>query len=52
MVEHLCSSYGKQITVYNGQTVYSFPELSSLMDESVEKNLRTLGKCKIGFSNT
>ncbi|KAK2718045.1 N-glycosylase/DNA lyase-like [Artemia franciscana] len=43
MVEHLCSSYGKQIAVYNGQKVYSFPELSSLMDESVERNLRTLG---------
>ncbi|KAJ8300945.1 hypothetical protein KUTeg_022464 [Tegillarca granosa] len=43
MVEKLCENYGDFICEIDDQAYYSFPSVSSLAQEGVEENLRTLG---------
>lgn len=43
MVEKLCKTYGRKILELDGQEYHSFPTLTALSDESVEKKLRELG---------
>lgn len=43
LVERLCLLYGTKITVLDGTTWHSFPNVSSLADDGVEETLRAQG---------
>ncbi|KAK9498282.1 hypothetical protein O3M35_002951 [Rhynocoris fuscipes] len=43
MVEKLCELYGNKIIKLNGSTYYTFPDVASLAEPSVEQQLRNAG---------
>lgn len=43
MVEKLATFYGTEICKINGETFYSFPDINSLADGSVEEKLKKNG---------